>query len=146
MDADKRKKTITIVLVMNFIPLVIAVLTFVIILFWGVMYFIYGPSLIVLFVTIFLILLPVLGIRTYIMSFIHRKLIGRKDVWLLGCINSIIWLTIFLITSIYQLSINPMSSILSFSCFIYFAILSNLNQRLYDFEKSQELSQFEVNT
>jgi hypothetical protein len=151
MDADKRKKTITIVLVMNFIPLVIAVLTLIMI--W---YFAFGEirraTLEGVTITILLSILPILGIVSYQSAFINRKSLEKKWIWELGCVNSGIWIAIFLGIVAYQISTYKIrnhiriDTFLPFISFIYFGYLFFLNKKMVELEKNQELSQFEVNT
>jgi hypothetical protein len=144
MNADKRKETIATVLAMNFIPFVIAIYTL-----WLIIIIAFKPmpqfTLDGIIRFILFVSLPVLGITTYILSFVHRNTMGSKNVWLLGSINSVIWCIIFLLFSGIALVENIGGGVFSLLCFLYFAILFNLNDKLYGFEKNQELSQFEVN-
>jgi hypothetical protein len=145
MNADKRKETITTVLAMNFIPFVIAIYTL-----WLIIIIAFKPmpqfTLDGIIRFILFVSLPVLGITTYILSFVHRNTIGSKNVWLLGSINSGIWAIIFLVLFIFGVLISAVSGILLFFCLCYFVALYDYNRKLYYFEKNQELSQFEVNT
>jgi hypothetical protein len=142
MDIDKREKIIKNVLAMNFIPMVIAVLMLFMILYFGF------TSLNHLTLKsggafFMLLILPVLGFTTYQSAIINRKSSNKKWVWELGCVNSGIWTVIFLGIFIYQIVIIPFSSPIAFGSFIYFGYLFSLNKKMVEFEKSQELSQFE---
>jgi uncharacterized membrane protein len=146
MDADKRKNVVATVIAMNIILFVIAILTLGVILYYTGFdrTFQLTPHRII--GAILYAILPVLGITTYILSFVHRNKMGSKNVWLLGSINSGIWAIIFLVLFIFGVLISAVSGILLFFCLCYFVVLYDYNRKLYGFEKNQELSQFEVNT
>ena len=135
MDTDKRKKVVKTILVINFIPLVIAVLTLMIILYFGGYYNIIRPKLEGVSVTTLLTILPLLGIRTYSATFIYRNSLEKKWIWELGCINSGIWIVIFSGIVIYQFFVNdlknliPSESLLPFVSLIYFGYLFFLNKK-----------------
>jgi hypothetical protein len=144
MDANKRKETITIVLAMNFIPFVIAVLTLIIVLYFGGFYNIMRPTSEGISITILLTILPLLGIRTYTSTFIHRNSLEKKWIWELGCVNSGIWIAIFLGIVTYQFLVNnsknliPLESLLPFASIIYFGCLFYLNKKMIEFERVEK--------
>jgi hypothetical protein len=141
MDTVTLKKTITTILVLNFIPLVIAVLTLIMVLYFGGYYNMMRPTLEGITITILLAVLPMLGIRTYTATFIHRNELGKKWIWELGCINSGIWVIIFLGIIIYKFLVNdlknpiPSESLLPFVSLIYFGYLFFLNKKMFEFER-----------
>ncbi len=145
MDTDKRKKVITTILAMNFIPLVIAVIALVMILFFGFGE-IYQATLKGVSIIILLSILPSLGIVTYQSAFINRKSPEKKWIWELGCVNSGIWIAIFLGIVVYQILTYKshrhirIDTFLPFISFIYFGFLFYLNKKMV------KLSPFEVNT
>lgn len=146
MDANKRKDVVATVIAMNLILLIITILTLGIILYYSGFDGTFRLTTHEIIGVILYASLPVLGITTYILSFVYKNAIGCKNVWLLGSINSGIWSVIFLVLFIFGVLISALSGILFFFCLFYFVALYDYNQKLYNFEKSQELSQFEVNT
>ena len=140
MDVDKRKEIVVTILALNFIPFVISILTLLFIInitFKPVLQF--TLEMFILYAS-----LPVLGITTYILSFMYRDIIGSKNVWLLGCVNSGIWCVMFILFTGIALFGNIFGGVSSFFCFLYFKRLFILNDKLYGFEKSHELNQFET--
>ena len=130
----EKDNMVWLILAMNVIPFIIAGLTFMMILYFGI----YGMSKIssegisIFFV---LVMLPILGIITYTSNFINRNNIEKTISWELGCINSAIWSIIFFCTFIFQLFTTPMNSIASLLCTIYFFVLFYLNQQVHDLGK-----------
>lgn len=144
MDTNKRKKTIKTILAMNFIPFVIAIITLLIVLYFGGYYNIMRPTLEGISITILLTIIPLLGIRTYTSTFIHRDSLEKKWIWELGCVNSGIWIAIFLGIVIYQFLVNnsknliPLESLLPIVSFIYFGGLFYLNKKMVEFKSIEE--------
>ncbi len=134
MDTDRRKKTVSIIMLMYFIPLIIAILTLMMVLYFG-----YLGTQKILFTavlwTFLLSILPILGITTYVYSFIHRNSLKRQWIWDLGCVNSGIWAVIFFGIFLFQLLINPFNSLVSFASFIYFGYLFSLNKNILEFKR-----------
>jgi hypothetical protein len=145
MDADKRKNIVVTVIAMNIFPLIIAIITLGMIIYYAGFHATVQLTTQVVIIAILYASLPVLGITSYILSFVYRNTIGFKNVWLLGSINSGIWSVIFLVLFIFGVLISAVSGILLFFCLFYFVALYDYNRKLYDFEKSQEINLFNVN-
>ena len=135
MGKSKKNNIIWLILAMNVIPFIIAVLTLMMIVYFGI----YGIAKISLEgITLFFVLitLPILGIITYTSSFINRNNIEKIISWELGCINSAIWAIVFFVIFIIQLFSVPLSSITSLLCTAYFFVLFYLNQQVCDLGKN----------
>ena len=134
MKKLEKDNMIWLILAMNVIPFIIAVLTLMMILYFGI-YGIMNISLKGIMMFFVLIILPILGTITYTSSFTNRNNIEKTISWELGCINSAIWSIIFFVIFIIQLFSVPLSSITSLLCTIYFSVLFYLNQQVCDLEK-----------
>ena len=134
MKKLEKDNMIWLILAMNVIPFIIAVLTLMMILYFGI-YGIMNISLQGITIFFVLIILPILGTITYTSNFINRNNIEKIISWELGCTNSAAWSIIFFCTFIFQLFTTPMNSIASLLCTIYFFVLFYLNQQVHDLGK-----------
>jgi DNA-binding XRE family transcriptional regulator len=136
METTEKNKTVWVILAMNFIPLIIATLTLIMILYFEI-YAFKNISFEGVFIFFLLMLLPIFGIITYILCYIDRQKYENLIAWEMGCVNSAIWAIVFLCIFIAQLFSTQIDSIFYLLCTIYFGVLLYLNQQVCDFRKNQ---------
>lgn len=134
METSEKNNKVWLILAMNVIPFIIAILTLMMILYFG-FYAFKNISFEGVFIFFLLMLLPIFGITTYILSYIDRQKYENLITWEMGCINSAIWTIIFLVIFIAQLFSAQINSIFYLICTIYFGVLFYLNQQVCDFWK-----------
>jgi hypothetical protein len=136
MEKSEKSNMVWLILAMNVIPFVIATLTLMMIVYFGINT-IKNISLEGFTIFFLLMILPILGITTYILNYLNRKKINNLIAWEFGCINSAIWTIIFLSIFIVQLFSAQLNSIFYLLCTLYFCVLFYLNQQVCDFGKSE---------